>query len=130
MTERKRWRRVPGWPAYKVSSRGGEVRGPRRLLTPAPDRDGYLYVTLRDGGRSRRVAVHVLVLEAFRGPCPPGHEGLHGPEGLQVNDLEALRWGTHRENERDKMRERNGLKQEAGSPPETRRFPVSGDVRQ
>ena len=32
MADRKRWRRVPGWPGYKVSSRGGQVRSVPRVL--------------------------------------------------------------------------------------------------
>ena len=114
VTDRERWRRVPGWPAYKVSSRGRVKSVPRRLangrdhgggeLTQTPDPDGYLYVTLHAGPRTRRVHAAVLVLEAFAGPCPPGHEALHGLKGREVNWLVNLRWGTHRENERDKLK--------------------------
>ena len=114
MADRERWRRVPGWPAYKVSSRGRVKSVPRRLangadhgggvLAQTPDGDGYLYVTLHDGPRSRRVHVAVLVLEAFMPPRPAGAEACHGPKGREVNWLVNLRWGTHRENERDKLK--------------------------
>jgi len=137
MSERKRWRRVPGWPGYKVSS-AGEVRSVPRILpdgrphggwwlTPTPDKDGYLTVLLCDGPRQRRAAVHVLVLEAYVGPCPPGHEGLHGPGGHQVNDLASLRWGTRRENERDKRKGREEREEGDGIGVVSRPFsPVSG----
>jgi hypothetical protein len=120
MADRERWRRVPGWPAYKVSSRGRVKSVPRRLangrdhggteLAQVPDDDGYLYVTLADGPRRRRVSVAELVLEAFVQPRPEGLEVLHGPKGRAVNHLSELRWGTRVENERDKRRteDRNG----------------------
>ena len=144
VTERKRWRTVPGWPGYKVSSRGGQVRSvPRKLangrmhggqlLTPTPDEDGYLCVTLRDGSRSRRVRVATLVLEAFDRPRPEGMEACHSPEGQQVNDLDKLRWDTHLRNERDKRkgRERGDGREEIGivSRQLTAVSPVSGDLR-
>lgn len=126
MAERERWRGVPDWPGYKVSSRSRAKSVPRTLangrehgggpLTPTPDKDGYLYVTLRDGKRSRRVHLAVLVLETFVGPCPPGHEALHGDLGHQVNDLVNLRWGTHLENERDKRRTEVRNRREVSRP--------------
>ena len=114
MADRECWRRVPGWPAYKVSSRGRVKSVPRQLangrdhggteLTQAPDDDGYLYVMLHDGPRQRRAHVAVLVLEAFMPPRPSGAEACHGPKGRAVNHLSELRWGTRVENERDKRR--------------------------
>ena len=87
---------------------------PRRLANgrdhggrswPTPDKDGYLYLTLADGPRRRRVSVAELVLEVFDRPRPEGMEVLHGPQGRQVNHLSNLRWGTRLENERDKMKD-------------------------
>jgi len=103
-----------------------------QLLTPTLDKDGYPYVTLRDGDREWRVGVAPLVLLTYRGPCPPGHEALHGNDVRQDVDLVNLRWGTHLENERDKRRgreERNG-RDEIGmvSRPEMAVSPVSGDL--
>jgi hypothetical protein len=71
------------------------------LLAQYQDEDGYLHVTI--GGRP--VAVHVLVTEAFIGPCPPGMERLHGLGGQQDNSVTNLRFGTHQENEQDKTRQ-------------------------
>jgi len=127
VTDRERWRRVPGWPAYKVSSRGRVKSVPRRLangrehgggeLTQTPDPDGYLYVTLHDGPRSRRVHVAVLVLEAFDRPKPEGMEACHGRDGHQVNWWPSnLRWGTHRENEQDKRRTEVRNRREVSRP--------------
>lgn len=112
---RERWRKVRRAPGYKVSS-DGRVRSLPRvlstgqehgggLLTPYPDKDGYLCVTLN----GETVRVHLLVLEAFHGPRPYGTEGCHGPDGLLDNRAQVLRWDTHRENLKD--RERNKTRQ-------------------
>ena len=105
---RERWRKVRRAPGYQVSDRG-RVRSVHRVLSdgrragglvlrPAADKDGYLRV--RVGGQL--VAVHTLVLEAFDRPAPDGMEACHGDGDRSCNDLANLRWGTHRENERDK----------------------------
>lgn len=90
----------------------GRVKGPGGLLSPWPDRDGYLRVSLRD----EQVFVHRLVLEAFHGPRPFGMEGLHGPGGRQDNRAVVLRWGTHRENEQDRKRDRKARSEFGTSP--------------
>ena len=51
-------------------------------------------------GRQRRL--HRLVLEAFRGMCPPGHEARHANGVPSDNHLANLSWATKGENERDK----------------------------
>lgn len=145
---RKRWRTVPGWPGYKVASRGGHARSvPRRLangrehggglLAQTPDKDGYLTVLLCDAGREQRIPVHVLVLETFDGPRPEpvsGEriEGRHLDGDQLNNDLENLRWGTHRENEQDKRRERKRKEQTnrtGVSSPFGAVTPVTGGLR-
>jgi hypothetical protein len=48
--------------------------------------------------------VHRLVLMAFKGPCPPGMEACHFPDSSWDNNKPSnLRWGTHKENEYDKV---------------------------
>jgi len=109
---RERWRRVRRGPGYKVSSEGRVKSLDRTLtdgraaggvmLTPWLDGDGYPTVTIN----GEDVPVHLLVLEQFHGPRPYGMEGCHGPGGRQDNRASELRWGTHRENEWDKKRDR------------------------
>jgi NUMOD4 motif-containing protein len=122
---RERWRNVPGWPPYRVSS-NGRVRGHRGLMKPVPDRDGYLYVRLQSGGRQRRAGVAVLVLEAFAPPRLPGMEACHGPQARGRDDcrLEVLRWDDRLGNERDKL---SGWSETAGavSRPDLTVFPVT-----
>jgi hypothetical protein len=58
----------------------------------------YLCVTLcKDGVHTQR-DVHVLVLEAFEGPCMPGFEGCHNNDVGYDNRRENLRWDTHQAN--------------------------------
>lgn len=64
----------------------------------------------------RLFGVHALVLTAFNGACPEGHEGCHGDGNPTNNRLDNLRWGTRASNmaERtshgaDNGGERNGM---------------------
>lgn len=115
-----KWRAVPGWDGYFEVSDDGRVRsldrtvphpksGMRRLKgrelrqAKAGTGGGYLYVTLTRAGERRNKYVHVLVLEAFVGPCPEGHEACHGPAGRYVNTPENLRWDTRRANVMDSV---------------------------
>ena len=117
MTEE--WRDIPGYEGrYQVSDlgrvrsvdhhvrrvdRAGKegtrlVRG--RILRPAvhgsPRNDsGHLMVML---GRKNNKDVHTLVLRAFVGPPPSGHEALHNNHTPADNRLSNLRWGTRSEN--------------------------------
>jgi hypothetical protein len=50
------------------------------------------------------VSVHLLVLEAFVGPRPPGLEGCHANDIKADNRLVNLRWDTRKSNTRDKVR--------------------------
>jgi HNH endonuclease len=68
------------------------------ILQPTPDRDGYLRVSLRN----RRVGVHQAVALAFHGPPEVRH--LNGDH--RDNKPGNLAWGSHRENERDKRKQK------------------------
>ena len=50
-------------------------------------------------GRSRRV--DHLVLDAFYGPRPKGLESCHWDDDSANNDIDNLRWDTHRANKFD-----------------------------
>ncbi len=65
---------------------------------------GYLVVDLHKDGVCTTRYVHRLVLEAFVGPCPDGLECRHFPDGDKCNnDLANLSWGSHAQNESDKL---------------------------
>lgn len=113
------WRPVVGFEgSYEVSDQGRVrslarlVRGrhwsgtefmrrvPPCVLRPGGRKKGAQQFTVAIGkGNSRYV--HSLVLEAFVGPAPEGHECLHGDGGASNNCLSNLRWGTRSENNVD-----------------------------
>lgn len=110
----ERWAPIPGYEgAYEVSDRGNvrsldrvTDRGRRwkgRVMTPSPMRNGYMTVTLWRDGRQRSRLVHRLVLDAFVGKAPEGHEALHANGDRGDNRLANLSWGTHSENQLDQV---------------------------
>lgn len=107
-------RQIDGFPGYVVARDGtvwsqrdfkGGLTAEWHRLSPRPDRDGYLSVTLQHKGERRTVKVAHLVLTAFVGPRPAGGEACHWPDPDPANNAaDNLRWGTHRENIADKVR--------------------------
>ena len=100
------WRPVVGWEqAYEVSNLG-RVRNPRfggRLVKQFV-RSRYVTVHLKDAPRHNTRPVHLLVLEAFVGPRPPGMECCHWDNDRSNNQLFNLRWDTKAANKADQVR--------------------------
>lgn len=103
------WRQIPGHPGYEVSDHGRVRSVDRYVETTNGQRRFYRGQMLRPGrakskhvtvaiGKGNSQYVHTLVLTAFVGPCPPGHECLHKDDIHDDNRLERLRWGTRSEN--------------------------------
>ena len=129
----EQWRPIPGWPGYEVSDHH-RVRSVDRVLSDGRRAGGVLLrqrrdrrgrdgkgaiVRLSDGGRSRTVRVYVLVAEAFLGPRPDGMVILHKEDDHSRDDLEALRYGTEKQNVRERIRRERrkrgkGKKRETG----------------
>lgn len=89
------WRPVPGYPEHEVSSLGRVRRirpssrnHPTGLLKFYTRTDGYVRVSMGDKGHY----VHRIVLLAFVGPCPLGHEADHINSNRSDNRVENLRW--------------------------------------
>lgn len=111
----ERWNAVVGFEnLYEVSNKGRVRSLPRvtrhgrrrrgKVLSPDVQWTGYRRATLyRDGEKTRRM-VHVLVLEAFVGPCPEGQEACHRNDDGGDNRLENLRWDTRQNNWLDRVR--------------------------
>lgn len=109
------WADVVGYEGlYMISTRGRVLSLPRmvdrsgtpvwlpgRLLKQALSK-GYPTVKLSKDGKARTGHVHLLVLEAFVGPRPPGQQACHWNDVPDDNRLENLRWST--ENARDCVR--------------------------
>jgi HNH endonuclease len=70
-------------------------------LKPSPQKSGHMRVWL---GRDDQRFVHILVLEAFVGPCPEGLECRHLDGNPGNNRLDNLCWGTRKENYDDSVR--------------------------
>lgn len=115
MTER--WAKVPDYPHYEVSdlgrvrsidyiryNNGGTFLYRGRILKTSTVKDGHLRVPLSKDGRQRKFLVHRLVLAAFVGPAPEGHEGCHNNGNPADNRLANLRWDTSHENQLDTVR--------------------------
>lgn len=74
-------------------------------LTKNHLRGGYLYVVLYGPNKKPKAwRVHVLVLTAFVGQRPDGMECCHADRDVTNNRLDNLRWGTHADNESDRVR--------------------------
>lgn len=105
----ERWRRIPGWPGYAVSTLGRVKSLPRialdgrrcqgKILRPGFC-GKYLVVTLADG-RLVTQYVHRLVLLAFRGQPKEGQEARHLDGDHLNNRLRNLRWGSRSCNHED-----------------------------
>jgi len=96
------WQYVPGSDGmYEVSSRG-RVWSNRsnKIMSLSVANTGYHQVNL--AGKIRHA--QRLVLEAFVGPCPIGHEACHGNGVKTDNRLENLRWDTRKGNMADASR--------------------------
>lgn len=125
------WNKIPNYEGYDVSD-DGVVRSRRwvvgrgrksiskenegyRTLASYTRPCGHKSVTLRQYGKSKTRLVHQLVLEAFVGPCPPGHECRHLNGNPADNNLENLEWGTPQENSVDRIVHGNSLRGERHS---------------
>lgn len=128
------WRDIADWPNYQVSNIGRVKSMARTSMrfnprwgvsNPLPVQEKILrqadfYGKNRDGTRRDRPAakmvavlvsgkrkyqyVHILVLNAFVGPCPKDMEGCHNDGDPLNNRLGNLRWDTHAGNVDDSIR--------------------------
>ncbi len=121
-----RFKEIKGFPGYFVGTDGSvwtaraRINKPKRcgwypssgskwrLLSQGRNTSGYYRVTLRCGRKKAAENVHRLVLLAFRGMPPSGHEGAH-EDGNQLNNkLDNLIWKTPAENNVDRIRDGRG----------------------
>lgn len=109
----EKWRAVPGYHGYEVSSlgnvrslnrvtgRGRRWRG--KTMTPNAMKNGYMLVSLWRQGHRSSVLVHRLVLQAFIGPAASNQEARHGNGVRRDNRLSNLSWGSHSDNQLDQV---------------------------
>ena len=101
------WKLIKGFSKYEISN-FGNVRSYKRasifnnfqpkLLTPNYGSYGHAAVSLRKENKTYTKYIHRLVLEAFIGPCPAGHETSHKDSNPQNNGLKNLEWTTPSKN--------------------------------
>lgn len=96
--------------AYEVSNHGRVRSLTRRfcigrVLVSRKNPAGYPYNVLSDARKKLRTTrcVHRMVLEAFVGIAPEGHECRHIDGSRDNNRLENICWGTKSENMMDKV---------------------------
>lgn len=104
------WKAVPGYDQYEVSDRG-QVRRKDGFTSDGHRHKGRVLkrvlnqgrweLNLCKDGKVRLFHSYVLVLLAFRGPCPPGFEARHVDDDSSNDKLSNIYWGTHSENMRD-----------------------------
>ena len=121
------WRPVLGYEGvYEVSDQGRvrsvprtDRRGSRwkgKLRSGVPQgKYGHVGVMLFKDRKGVKKYVYRLVLEAFVGPCPAGHEACHNDGDTANNCLTNLRWGTRQDNVHDAMKHGTVPKGEAHS---------------
>lgn len=92
------WAPIPSTGGVYFASDKGRIRKGQSILACFYDSKGYRWVALFLGsGRSAR-AIHRLVSEAFRGPCPPGMQVNHRDGAKTNNRLPNLEYVTPRQN--------------------------------
>lgn len=93
-------------------NRWGGIRERRykgRILRLASNKYGHRTVGIYCDQVPYTRTVHVLVAEAFLGPCPPGKEVCHGPNGKLDNRSSQLRYDSHFGNMADCLRDGTAL---------------------
>lgn len=117
----ERWKRVPGWPAYEVSSWGRvqsfwkKAKGRRpgnasigdkpRMLKPSFEKTGHPHVTLGQDGKQSTFKTSRLVLMAFDRLPQKGEEARHFHDDTPSNcHWWNLKWGTKADNIEDYRR--------------------------
>lgn len=99
----EQWKAVVGYEGLYEVSNIGRVKSLRtdKVLSPWKNKDGAtdrLYVSLYKNRIRMHRTVHSLLMEAFVGPRPEGHNVLHKDGNASNNVLHNLRYGTQSEN--------------------------------
>jgi thymidylate synthase ThyX len=97
------WVSALGGADYEVSDQGRVRRrgcAPRKAYV---GKNGYDVISLSSGGQTTLRTVHSMVLEAFVGRAPAGHEARHMNDNRADARLSNLVWGTSQQNADDRV---------------------------
>lgn len=99
-------RRLDRFPQYEFLASGEIIsllhKAPRKLA--GMKCGNYLAVSLKcKNGTREKIYIHRAIAEAFHGPCPDGMECRHLNGDSSDNRPSNLKWGTRRENARDRI---------------------------
>lgn len=95
--------RIRSMPRTVIRSNGRRLTIAKKIISAPPNSRGYPSCSLWRNNKATPVAVHVVVARAFHGECPPGKEVRH-LDGKKTNCRQSnLRYGTHSENNQDKI---------------------------
>lgn len=100
------WRDVPGYEDYYRVSDSGRIKITRSrkrfkagtILSAKRCGKDYRSISLCVDGHQKRYYIHRLVLLAFEGECPPGHEVNHKNGDKSDNRVSNLEYVTHQVN--------------------------------
>jgi hypothetical protein len=96
---------------YRKGPKGPQIVK-KKILKQIISSMGYPVVNLSKHSKTHRFEIHLLVLGAFVGRCPEGLEARHLDDNKLNNYLENLRWGTHKQNCEDKVKNGNSTRGE------------------
>lgn len=108
-TAAEKWKPIPGFPAYEISSHGrlrrivksakGHMPG---IIATHNNNKGYQVVSLFVSGKCSKRLVSRLVCHAFHGDPPSAkHDAAHNDGNPSNNNSANLRWATRKENMAD-----------------------------
>lgn len=87
------------------SSKGKTLEHPR-IMSQSKNWRGYKMVNFTINGKTKYIAVHLLILKTFVSERPTGMLGCHGKNGISDNSVNNLYWASaHENNLNDKLRD-------------------------
>jgi len=110
MVEIEIWKDIPGYEGLYQASNYGQIKRligwkcwKERILKQHNTRE-HKWLSLCKNNIHKKYYVHRLILSTFICPCPEGMEGCHNDGNPSNNFVGNLRWDTHKNNEKDKIK--------------------------
>lgn len=100
-------KKITGFPKYQIDTNGNVFSFSKskkgQMLKKTIGNHGYVVVSLFQNKVCYKRLAHRLVLQEFIGECPKNCETRHINGNRTNNRLKNLAWGTHEENDKDKV---------------------------